>query len=300
MLPRLSARTTVIALGVMASFLGNFQASQAIISSNTENTFTHKDVTNTKQSLQEQNFLAQILLAQTLNVIPYPSEDRREQGLDRALLNEDVIAPLEESVEYSYNKVDLNGDGKKEAIVYLENLELCDSGECHIFIFEPVENDYRLVSLIGGVYGTPIIVSDRKTNGWYNLILPRKKHYLDRTTYTLARFNGKKYIKNGFISSKAEISGRAYLADREDSSKIVLRWETISNISASVSTQISGHRVNVRLSPSTQSPILYAAKKGDKVKIIQQTRSDDGYAWFHVESQDSGNQGWIRSDLLKF
>ena len=245
--------------------------------------------------MPKQNFLAQ-----RLNVIPYTYENRREQGLDRALLNEHVITPLEESVEYSYNKVDLNGDGKKEAIVYLENFELCDSGECHVFIFEPVENDYRLVSLIGGVYGTPIIVSDRKTNGWHNLILPDKEHYLDRGTYTLARFNGKKYVKSGLISSKAEISGRAYLADSEDSPKVVLRWETISNVSASVSTENSGHRVNVRSSPSTQSPILYAAKKGDKVKILQQKRSDDGYAWFQVESQDSGNQGWIRSDLLKF
>ena len=295
MVPRLSAMTMAITLGAVAGFLGNFQASEAVMNSTTERSSANHDIRNTKQSLQKRNFLAQ-----TLNVIPYTSEDRREQALDRALLNEDVITPLEESVEYNYNKVDLNGDAKKEAIVYLENFKLCDSGKCHVFIFEAVDNNYRLVSRIGGVYGTPIIVSDRKTNGWYNLILPRKKHYLDRTTYTLARFNGKKYIKSGLISSKIEISGRAYLADGEDSPKVVLRWETISNVSASVSTENSGHIVNVRSSPSTQSPILYAAKKGDKVKVLQQKRSDDGYAWFHVESQDSGNQGWIRSDLLKF
>ncbi len=300
MLPRFSAKTKVMTLGVVASLLGYFQTSQAVISSNTEQNSVNKDVINTRIFLQKQTFIAQTLIAQTLDVISYPSEDRREQGLDRALLNEDVIAPLEESVEYSYNKVDLNGDGKKEAIVYLENLELCDSGECHIFIFEPVENDYRLVSLIGGVYGNPIIVSDRKTKGWHNLILPRQKNYLDEAKYTRARFNGKKYTTSGLISSKANISGRAYLADSEDSPKIVLRWETISNISASVFTKYSGNKVNIRSYPSTHSPILYAAKNGDKVKILQHKRSDDGYVWFQIESQESGNQGWIRSDLLKF
>lgn len=291
---RVSARTKVITLGILASVLGHSQTSQAVTSSITEETFV-RDVINKNKYLQTQNFITQ-----KLKIIPYTSEDRREHGLDRALLNEDVINPLEQSVEYSYNKVDLNGDGKKEAIVYLENLELCDSGECHVFIFEPIKNDYRLVSRIAGVYGNPIIVSDRKKNGWHNLILPRKKHYLGQPTYTLAGFNGKKYIKSSSISSTAEISGRAYLADSEDSPKIVLKWEAISNISASVFTQMSGHEVNVRSYPSTQSPILYAAKNGDKVKIIQQKRSDDGYAWFQVESQDSGNQGWIRSDLLKF
>ena len=295
MLPRASVRVTVVTLGLFASFFGRFQVSKAVTSSTNKQNSANKNLVNTKPSAKKQNFLTQ-----RLNVIPYASEDRREHALDRALLNENVITPLEQSVEYSYNKVDLNGDGKKEAIVYLENLELCGSGECHIFIFKAVENDYRLVSLIGGVYGTPIIVSDRKTNGWHNLIITQKEHYLDQATYTLARFNGKKYIKSGSISPTTEISGRAYLADGEDSDKIVLKWETISNISASVSTQIPGHTVNVRSFPSTQSPILYAAKNGDKVKILQQKRGDDGYTWFQVESQDSGNQGWIRSDLLKF
>ncbi|KST68041.1 SH3 domain-containing protein [Mastigocoleus testarum] len=295
MILRLSAKAKFITLGVLASFLGNVRASQAVTSSNTEQNFKVEDLINTINSFHEQN-----LIAQKFNITSYTSENRREHGLDRALLNEDVITPLEESVEYSYNKVDLNGDGKKEAIVYLENLELCNSDECHIFIFQPVGNNYRLVSQIGGVYGSSIIVSDRKTNGWHNLILPRKKHYLGQPTYVLARFSGNKYIKGGLISSTAKISGRAYLADREDSPKIVLRWETISNISASVSTQTSGQKVNVRLYPSIQSPILYAAKNGDLVKILQQKRSDDGYAWFQVESKDSGNQGWIRSDLLKF
>ena len=295
MVPMLSAKAKVITLGILASFVGNVRASQAVTSSNTTQNSKEKNVTNTIQYLQTQKFFAQ-----KFDITTYTSENRREQGLDRALLNENVITPLEESVEYNYNKVDLNGDGKKEAIVYLENLQLCNSDECHVFIFELVGNNYRLVSQIGGVYGKSIIVSDRKTNGWHNLILPHKKHYLGQPIYTLARFSGKKYVKSGLISSKAKISGRAYLADSEDSPKIVLKWETISNISASVSTLTSGHKVNVRSYPSIQSPILYAAKHGDRVKILQQKRSDDGYAWFQVESKDSGNQGWIRSDLLKF
>lgn len=63
--------------------------------------------------------------------------------------------------------------------------------------------------------------------------------------------------------------------------------------------QVTGSRVNVRSYPSTQANSPSYGLVGDRVEVIDQRKSSDGYIWYRVQFS-SGTIGWIRSDLVRF
>lgn len=60
-----------------------------------------------------------------------------------------------------------------------------------------------------------------------------------------------------------------------------------------------GSRVNVRQTPSTNSPVRHYGLGGDRVNILASTNAPDGYLWYKVQFPQSGAQGWIRGDLVQ-
>jgi hypothetical protein len=73
------------------------------------------------------------------------------------------------NVRYYFNRVDLNGDGEPDVIVFLFGENQCGTGGCHALILEKKKSKYRVVNSYS-VTHNPIVVSTEKTNGWHDLL----------------------------------------------------------------------------------------------------------------------------------
>jgi hypothetical protein len=131
---------------------------------------------------------------------------------DRALENH--INPKQYSVSensfftYSYNKVDLDGDGKPEILLRVSS-PLWGSGGCQISILKYDGRKYIGIdeSLSFGRY----IVTSHKTNGFKDIIVPYFRG-VDKM-YLLLQYQGlgKGYQKVKEYTSNLKIKGTAYL-----------------------------------------------------------------------------------------
>ena len=149
------------------------------------------------------------------------AETAPDAALERAILKTIPDYKPESSddeVSYYYNRVDLNADGKPEVIAHITGRYVCGTGGCDTLIFQPVRGGYRLVSTIT-LSRTPIIVSPNKTRGWNDLIMYVVGGGITRGYYVTLRFNGRTYPDDPTglpkMSSKARITGRAYIADED-------------------------------------------------------------------------------------
>ena len=118
-------------------------------------------------------------------------------------------------IRYFYNQTDLNEDGKLEVIVYLVGAYTCGTGGCSTMIFQPSDSGYRLISDLTLV-NNPIIVSNKKSNGWHNLNLYVSGGGIDRN-YHVVRFDGQKYPSNPSLQPKlptgSKLAGKALISE---------------------------------------------------------------------------------------
>ena len=98
-----------------------------------------------------------------------------------------------QQTRYYYDRIDLSGDGKPEALVYLNGSYTCGTGGCKMLILEQSGQRYQLVSKMTLV-NAPVIVSSEKSAGWNDLVLEvagggAAKHYaqmkFDGSTYPI-------------------------------------------------------------------------------------------------------------------
>jgi hypothetical protein len=115
---------------------------------------------------------------------------------------------------YYYNRVDLDGDGRPEVLVYLFGSYTCGSGGCNTLVFRTTDaGDYRLVADIA-LTNNPVVVSERRTRGWNDLITLVAGGGV-RAHYAVLRFDGKSYPNNPTAPPAAPLRaptrGKAYL-----------------------------------------------------------------------------------------
>lgn len=125
------------------------------------------------------------------------SEKTRDNRLERA-----IMATLGESgaqadtpVHYYYNRVDLNGDGKPEALVYLFGPAVCGTGGCSAYVFQLEGARYKLISELNPARN-PIVVSSSRTRGWKDLIVPVAGGGVRSEYYAKLQFDGRQYPEN--------------------------------------------------------------------------------------------------------
>ncbi len=73
-------------------------------------------------------------------------------------------ADTTDDIRFHYNKVDLNGDKKLDAIVFASGESICGTGGCEVLIFKGVGKNFELVTEMS-VSRPPIWVSAAKTKG---------------------------------------------------------------------------------------------------------------------------------------
>ncbi len=143
------------------------------------------------------------------------SETKRDIKLEKALIKEFDLQGNEDKVKYYYNKVDLNGDGKKEIFAYLVGPFVCGSGGCSAAIFEEKLGEYKLLSRFSLV-NNPVIISNNKTKGYKDIIMNVFGGGVE-SFFALLKYNGTKYPSNPSIEPKVEpctkVEGIAIVSD---------------------------------------------------------------------------------------
>ncbi len=131
------------------------------------------------------------------------------QNADKQLLK--AIRGLEPEADdrYFFSYVDLNGDGRKEAIVYLIGPHSCGSGGCHTAIFSPAKRggEYRLVTLIE-LTRPPIVAARSRTKGWRDLIVFVQGGGIPEGYNVLLPFDGTSYPESPFLDSAHRFEGK--------------------------------------------------------------------------------------------
>ena len=102
-------------------------------------------------------------------------------------------------IKYIPAYTDLNGDGKREAVVYI--FGDCGSMACPLLIATPTKKGYRVISELRPVR-TPIWVSNKRNNGWHNIVVMQGGTANDRPFRSAFRFDGKSYVEDANDTGK--------------------------------------------------------------------------------------------------
>ncbi len=94
------------------------------------------------------------------------SEDSLRTFLRRYAIDNNLEE--DKTAQYFPAFVDLNGDGKKEAVVYLRGRWWCGTGGCPTLILTADAGSYRIVTRIS-ITRPPIRLFTRRSNGWLNI-----------------------------------------------------------------------------------------------------------------------------------
>jgi hypothetical protein len=162
-------------------------------------------------------------------------EQRRDAKLEAAIVAalyaDDEGGVKRDGVRYYYNRVDLNGDGRPEALVFVFGPAWCGSAGCAALVFRTDGSGYDLVSQVSGVEN-PVFVGERKTNGWSDLIAHVRWGEVSGETlrdyYAVLRFDGRTYPEQfpgePPLDAKKRMKVTAYLiGNQSDASGLALR-----------------------------------------------------------------------------
>lgn len=139
-----------------------------------------------------------------------PMELVQEESLRGFLKDFVAKAPSEEhtSTRYVSAFVDLNGDGKKEAVVYLMGSRWCGSGGCPTLILAPEGKSHRLVAKIT-LTRPPIRVFKERSNGWRALGVWVQGGGVQIGYEAELHFDGNQYPSNPTIAPAHRVSQEA-------------------------------------------------------------------------------------------
>jgi len=102
---------------------------------------------------------------------------------------------------------DLNGDGTKEAIVYLISNGWCGSGGCSTFILASKDSSWRIVTNIPATR-PPIYVLSDVSKGWHSIGVWLQGGSPEPGYEAELRFNGKKYPISSPLPPARRLKGK--------------------------------------------------------------------------------------------
>ncbi len=108
------------------------------------------------------------------------------QQLAEVLLQEDIEFLTPEQRRFRYAITDLNDDGSREYLVEFRNSYFCGSGGCTYLL---LDSNMDLITRFT-VSESPFIISDEKSSGWRDLIIP------EGGSYHVMKFDGNTYPSN--------------------------------------------------------------------------------------------------------
>jgi hypothetical protein len=153
-------------------------------------------------------FLIRTGLAEAQPAVP---SSAAEQSLKKFL--QDYVKEKErrfdydKTTRYSDALVDLDGDGKKEAIIYLVGRTLCGSGGCPTLVLVRTGDSWKILKYIT-ITRPPIRVLSSTSHGWHDIsVVVSGGGILDLYEAEL-RFDGKSYPGNPSVPPARRLIGR--------------------------------------------------------------------------------------------
>lgn len=125
----------------------------------------------------------------------------------------------------------------------------------------------------------------------------------DGYTWYHVRFDSgtKGWVRGDFVSDQAAIAKSSDSSSRASTMPSATTDssppDSANSGSARLTASDPSSPINVREQASTSSHIRYLGYAGDRVRIANTIKGDDGYTWYSVQF-DSGAIGWIRSDFI--
>ncbi len=147
-------------------------------------------------------FLIAAALAQAQQAVKSSSA---EQSLKTFLQNYDHGD--DKTARYFHAFVDLDGDGKKEAIVYLMNDAYCGSGGCRTLILKREGVSWKIIENIT-ITRPPIRVLSSTSHGWHDISVRVQGGGIQPGYEARLSFNGKSYPGNPSVPPANRLSGK--------------------------------------------------------------------------------------------
>jgi hypothetical protein len=138
------------------------------------------------------------------------AESRQQERAVRQFLEKVYLEDLrhDPDIEYIDEFIDLNGDGKQEALTYVTGRYICGTSGCSTFILTPVGADYKLVAEIS-IANFPIRVLNSSSQGWRDLEVTVRGGGI-RTAYRAElHYDGKTYPENPTVPPARPTDGKS-------------------------------------------------------------------------------------------
>jgi len=107
---------------------------------------------------------------------PEPNKSEKKHG-QKSDINQALRAYLAKTGDdpksanpHQTAQVDLNGDGRQDALVLLQNPYWCGTGGCTMLVFKGTKSGFEFVSR-SSLIRSPVLVSETKTHGWRDFIV---------------------------------------------------------------------------------------------------------------------------------
>ena len=125
--------------------------------------------------------------------VPSVPTDPDDAALDHAMRAKFSEAGMPQSSRFQYVRVDLDGDGRRDALVLMTAPfgTWCDLYGCTLYVMKASNDDFSFISEIRPVR-TPLRVGDTRTHGWRDLIA-RIDGRWSRSHDVALRFDGAGY-----------------------------------------------------------------------------------------------------------
>jgi hypothetical protein len=105
-------------------------------------------------------------------------------------------SPNREALRYDYVAVDLNGDGRREVLIYVEGgMEDCGTGGCGVQVLRASSTGWRVVADTS-IGWSPIRILQARSRGWRDLGIIVAGGGVTKPYETRLRFNGNAYPNN--------------------------------------------------------------------------------------------------------
>jgi putative lipoprotein len=130
-----------------------------------------------------------------------PAKSREQHG-QKSDINQALLAYFAKTGDdpkyanpHQTAQVDLNGDGRQDALVLLQNpVYFCGTGDCTMLVFKGTQSGFEFVFRFSLIRG-PVLVSETKTHGWRDLIVEVSGGGIAPKQVAL-KFTGSKYPSN--------------------------------------------------------------------------------------------------------
>lgn len=103
--------------------------------------------------------------------------------------------------------MDLNGDGRDDALVLLTDRRHCGTGGCSLVVFEGTADGFRKLS-VSTISREPVSLLEESSHGWHSFTLWVSGGGLKSHAVRM-RFTGTRYLGNSSMQPAARVTGRA-------------------------------------------------------------------------------------------